>query len=70
MNIWSSKERYKKLENKVIRFSSEIRELRQKEMRFPNIIAKSVQMKNVLNLSIKVAAVDINLIITGESGGR
>lgn len=62
------KERYKKLENKVIRFSSEIRELRQKEMRFPNIIAKSVQMKNVLNLSIKVAAVDINLIITGESG--
>jgi len=62
------KKRYEKLETQVKRFSSEIRELREKDMRFPGVIAKSAQMRNVLDLARKVAEVDINLIISGESG--
>jgi len=62
------KKRYEKLENQVKRFSSEIRELREKDMRFPGVIARSTQMRNVLDLARKVAEVDINLIISGESG--
>jgi len=62
------KKRYEKLENQVKRFSSEIRELREKDMRFPGVIARSTQMRNVLGLARKVAEVDINLIISGESG--
>ena len=62
------RKRYEKLENQVKRYYSEIRELREKEMRFLGIVAKSVQMKNILNLAMKVAAVDTNLVISGESG--
>jgi len=56
------------LENQMERYSSEIRELREKEISFPEIISESPQMKSIVQLSVKVAEVDINLLITGESG--
>lgn len=62
------KKQYENLEKQMKAISSEIRELRGKEMRFPEIVAKSPQMKNILGLALKVAEVDINILITGESG--
>ncbi len=62
------KKQYEELEKQIKALSSEIRELRGKETRFPEIVAKSPQMKNILELALKVAEVDINLLITGESG--
>lgn len=62
------KEQYEKIENMRNRYSSEIRKYREKEMCVPGIIAKSPQMKNVLRLAMKVAAVETNVLITGESG--
>lgn len=59
---------YRKLKNQVKRYSLELSELRQKEMQFPGIIAKSRSMKNILKLVQKVAKTNINLIITGETG--
>lgn len=62
------KEQYEKMETIMKRYSSEIEELRQKEMSFPGIVFQSPQMQSVLKLTQKVAGVDTNLIITGESG--
>lgn len=59
---------YDQMEKLVQKYSSEITQLREKEMTFPDIISKSPQMQEVLNLALKVAKVDTNILITGESG--
>ena len=56
------------LENKMERYSLEIKEIREKEVVFPEIVAESSKTKNLIELSVKLAKVDINLLITGESG--
>ncbi|MBN2539368.1 MAG: sigma 54-interacting transcriptional regulator, partial [Deltaproteobacteria bacterium] len=56
------------LENKMERYSLEIKEIREKEVVFPEIVAESSKTKNLIKLSVKLAKVDINLLITGESG--
>lgn len=61
-------EQYKDLQNLIERYSAEIRELREKEMDFPDVITKSTQMRNVLKRVLKVASVDTNLLLSGESG--
>ncbi|MCF8070376.1 MAG: sigma 54-interacting transcriptional regulator [Desulfobacterales bacterium] len=61
-------EQYRKLQLQVKRYSSELQELRQKDMRFLDVMAKSEEMNNVLNLALKVSPTDINIIITGETG--
>ena len=62
------KNEHEKLSHQIDRYSSEIQLLRGKEMRFPTVVSKSPAMNNILKLVMKVAAVEINLIITGESG--
>jgi len=62
------KEQYEKMEKLMKRYSSEIRELREREMAVPGIIVKSPEMKNALELAMKVASVESNVLITGESG--
>ncbi|SMB90640.1 Transcriptional regulator containing PAS, AAA-type ATPase, and DNA-binding Fis domains [Desulfonispora thiosulfatigenes DSM 11270] len=62
------KNEYDKMEKLVDQYSSEIRELREKDLNFPGIISKSKSMQKVLNYALKVALVDTNVIITGESG--
>lgn len=57
--------RYKEL---LARYSSEIRELRARDMAALGIIAESPQMNNVLKLALKVAGVETNVLLTGESG--
>ncbi|MCP4749597.1 MAG: AAA family ATPase [Proteobacteria bacterium] len=47
---------------------SRFRELRENEMRYPGIIARSQKMESILRLAEKVAKVDINLLVSGESG--
>ncbi len=59
---------YQRLQRQLTRYSSELIELRQKDMQFSGIIAKSEKMKNVLRLVLKIAKTDINAIITGETG--
>lgn len=56
------------LENKMKRYSSEIKKIRERETIFPHIAAESPKAKNLVKLSTKMAEVDINLLITGESG--
>ena len=62
------KNQYKKLEYMLSRYSSEVRQLRDRKMHFPGIVSKSREMKNIVGLADKVATVDANVIITGESG--
>lgn len=62
------KKHHDHLENTLSLVSTELRELRQKQLERPGILSENPQMKNVLRLVKKVAAVDTNVLITGESG--
>jgi PAS domain S-box-containing protein len=62
------KEQYELLENRVNLYSAELEELREKELGSSRIIAKSESFKRCVSLALKVAKVDTNLMITGESG--
>ena len=62
------KKQYEKLEAQMRKLSTEVRELREKKIELPDLIYESPNMANVVNLAIKVAEIDINLLITGESG--
>jgi len=62
------KDQYEKLEELMKRYSSEIRELREKEVFFPEFVGKSPKMKQVLGLAMKVASVESTVLLTGESG--
>jgi PAS domain S-box-containing protein len=62
------KERLKWNEEMVQRYETELLELRQKDTKIDGFIVNSEKMKNVLNLITKVATVDSNVILTGESG--
>ena len=62
------KKEHEKLALQMDRYSSEIQILREKEIRFPTIVSKSSAMNDILKLVKRVAAVEINLSITGESG--
>ncbi|MEH0022423.1 MAG: sigma 54-interacting transcriptional regulator [Desulfobacter sp.] len=61
-------EQYRNMKDLVSRYSAEIRELRDKEMHLPGVIANSSAMNGILTLVSKVAHVDTTLLITGESG--
>lgn len=62
------KSQYEKQEKLLNQYSSEIKKLREKDMNLPGIIAKSKQMEKVLSIVLKIASVDTNVLITGESG--
>jgi PAS domain S-box-containing protein len=62
------KKRLRQNEEIVQRYETELLELRQKETKIDGFIVNSEKMKNVLNLIIKISAVDSNVILTGESG--
>ncbi len=61
-------DQYSHLQKVVERYSAELYELREKEKSFPDIIAQSPHMRNVIQLALKVSSVDTNVLITGESG--
>lgn len=50
------------------RYSAEIEELRRENMKTPDVISESPQMKQILNNIKKVAPFDINILLTGETG--
>ena len=62
------KKRYEELEDRMRVLATEVRALREREMLLPEIVAQSPLMDNIIKLAVKVAEVDINLIIVGESG--
>lgn len=55
----------KKLSEK---YYSELKKLRKQQARIDNIVVKSNEMKNVLDLAIQMGRVDSTILITGESG--
>ena len=61
-------EQFKKMRSLVSRYSAELRELREKEMHLPGVIAKSAKMDGIFKLIMKVAEVETHVLITGESG--
>ena len=61
-------EQYQNMKALVSRYSAEIRELRNKEMHLPGVIAQSEKMNSIFRQIMKVAQVETNLLITGESG--
>lgn len=61
-------EQYQNMKVLISRYSAEIRELRDKEMHLPGVIAQSEKMNGIFKLLMKVAQVETNLLITGESG--
>lgn len=62
------KKQYDVLENRLRNYSAELQELREQKLGSGNIIAKSALYKRCISLALKVANVDTNLMITGESG--
>jgi PAS domain S-box-containing protein len=62
------KKQYEIQENKLKHYSAELEELRDKELGDGNVIAKSTSFKRCISLALKVAKVDTNLMINGESG--
>ena len=62
------KEQYALLENKVERYSAEIKELREKNKSYPTIIGNSKKIVSVLNMIERVSKFDANILIQGESG--
>jgi len=62
------KEQYALLENKVERYSAEIKELREKNKSYPTIIGHSKTILSVLNVIDRVSKFDANILIQGESG--
>ncbi len=62
------KEQYELLEHKLKHYSDELEELREKALGSGHVIAKSAPFKSCFSLALKVAKVDTNLMITGESG--
>ncbi|WP_366922236.1 sigma 54-interacting transcriptional regulator [Metallumcola ferriviriculae] len=49
-------------------FLTELKELRNKLLETDDIIVRSAKMKKVLESVLKVAPVDVNVLVTGESG--
>jgi len=62
------KEQYEYLEKKVELYTAELEELRSKDINFSNVVGKSKQMREVLNLINRVADFDTNTLLLGESG--
>ena len=63
------KKQYEALEDQVRVLTSKVRELSAQDgLPYPGVIAASEAMQRVIALAMKVAGVDANLIITGESG--
>ncbi len=58
----------KMMEGEMESIKNELRELQNKQSADPHIIAKSEQMKNVVELINRVAHTDITVLFTGESG--
>ncbi|SMD08968.1 Transcriptional regulator containing PAS, AAA-type ATPase, and DNA-binding Fis domains [Desulfocicer vacuolatum DSM 3385] len=61
-------EQYQNMKALISRYSAEIRELREKEMHLPGVVAQSQKMNTIFKMIMKVAQVETNLLITGESG--
>lgn len=62
------KARYEKLEKQMKKLSTELNELRGKNVELPELIYESPKMRKLINLVNKVTNADVNLLITGESG--
>ena len=61
-------EQYHQLETKMEKCAAEIKELRERGRSKLNVIAESASMKIVVDLALKAAKYDTNVLIAGESG--
>lgn len=62
------RQKYNELKAMMKRYSTEIKELRKKDMEVPGIIAESPQMIAILDMISQIVSRDINVLITGETG--
>jgi PAS domain S-box-containing protein len=62
------KAQYERLEEQIYHYSAELRELREKELQGLDIVAGSPQLESVLRTALKIAGVDANVTLSGESG--
>ncbi|MDO4485246.1 MAG: sigma 54-interacting transcriptional regulator [Bacillota bacterium] len=60
--------KYSRLQNKVARYSAEIKALRKENDSDPDIIISSVQMERIMNTINRIADFDANVLILGDSG--
>lgn len=61
-------EQYHQLETKMEKYTAEINDLRERSRSRTNVIAESDSMKMVVDLALKAAKYDTNVLIAGESG--
>jgi PAS domain S-box-containing protein len=62
------KKQVKVKEEEIKRYESELEQLRQKERRIDDFVARSEKMKNIISLVHRVSTVDTTILITGASG--
>lgn len=62
------KARYQEMEEQMRRYSSELDHLRQDILNIEGMVVKSEAMKKILSSVQKIALVDANVLITGETG--
>lgn len=60
--------KYSRLQNKVARYSAEIKALRKENSADSEIIISSIQMKRIMNTINRIADFDANVLILGDSG--
>lgn len=68
VGISTFQKKYEKLNEFMDRYYTEIKELRLKETGFLDIISKSMAMENLFKIILNIAEVNINILITGETG--
>jgi len=66
--ISTFQEKYEKLNEFMDRYYDEIKELRLKEIGFWDIVSKSAVMENLFKTIINIADVNVNVLLTGETG--
>ncbi|WP_269409904.1 sigma-54 interaction domain-containing protein [Lentibacillus daqui] len=66
--IQQLREDYEQLRIKMLRYESEIEELREKESKADEIVTKSKTMQDIYHMVQRVAASDATVVLLGESG--
>lgn len=68
VNFEILKDKYYRLEDLMKKYSKEIEKLKSGEKMLPGIVGESPQMKSIINLINRIAKMESNILITGETG--
>lgn len=62
------KEQYNLLEHQIERYEEELKKLRSERLSLEGVVAKSTKTNHIINILLKVANFDANVLFTGDSG--